>query len=275
MHLMQHYLEHNHHLYADRYYSSVPLTQTLASHNTSFTGTIMKNRIDLPDEIRDTSFSLKQGEHLSFRCGQLMVTAWRAKGKQKSLVMVSSSSSAKMIEVPALHNTQQMLKPECVDDYNHSMNAVDRSDQYSVSYPFVRRTRKWWRKLFFYLLEVSIVNSFITYREVTRKKLSHLDFRRSLVESLATKYLQEQESRRTSVGRPRSQPCPVRLNKQLHLLEQRGSRHDCVVCSDRQHGSRHTTTFFCKTCPDSPSLHPTTCFERFHTLDRYKLLLFW
>ena len=127
----------------------------------------------------------------------------KEKGKDKTL---SSSSSAKMVEVPAMHNTQQVLKPETVDDYNHCMNGVDRSDQFSVSYPFVRKTPKWWRKLFFYLLEVSTVNSFILYREVTqkKKKTAHLDFRQSLVESLVTEYLQQQESRRSSIGRPLS-----------------------------------------------------------------------
>ena len=53
--------------------------------------------------------------------------------------MLSSSSSARMVEVPAMHNTQQMLKPESVDDYNHCMNGVDRSNQLLVSYPFVRK----------------------------------------------------------------------------------------------------------------------------------------
>ena len=198
--LMRHYLDSNHHLYTDRYYSSIPLTQALASHRTSFTGTVMRNRVDLPDTIRAKSFSLKQGEHIAFRSEQLLVSAWRAKGKQKDLIMLTSSSAAKMIEVPAMHNTQRMLKPECVHDYNHSMNGVDRSDQYAVSYPFVRKTRKWWRKLFFYLLEVSVVNSIIIYREVTRKKTTHLDYRWSILESLATEYLEQQESHRTSVG---------------------------------------------------------------------------
>ena len=119
------------------------------------------------------------------------------------------------------------------------MNGVDRSDQLTVSYSFVRRTVKWWRKLFFYLLEVSIVNSFILYREVTQKKITHLDFRRSIIESLATEYLQQQESRRTSVGRPLSWPRPLRLDRKLHLLEQWESRRDCVVCSDRSTGSWH------------------------------------
>ena len=213
MHLMRHYLDSNHHLFTDRYYMSVPLTTALASHNTSFTGTVMKNRIDLPDAIRATSFSLKEGDHLSFRCERLLAQAWRAKGKQKTLVMLSSASSAKLVEVPAMHRTEVMLKPECVNDYNHSMNGVDRSDQFTVSYPFVRRTRKWWRKMFFYLLEVPVVNSYILYREVTHKKVSHLDFRRSLVNSLATEHIRDEGTHHTSVGRPLSRLRPVRLDK--------------------------------------------------------------
>ena len=33
-----------------------------------------------------------------------------------------------MVEVPAMHNTQKMLKPESVDDYNHCMNGVSTRD---------------------------------------------------------------------------------------------------------------------------------------------------
>ena len=44
MHLMRHYLNSNHHVCTDQYYTGIPLTQSLAPHNTSFTGTVMKNR---------------------------------------------------------------------------------------------------------------------------------------------------------------------------------------------------------------------------------------
>ena len=60
MHLMRYYLNSNHPLFTDRYYTSVPLTTALASLNTSFTGPVMKNRVDLPDAIRATSFSLRK-----------------------------------------------------------------------------------------------------------------------------------------------------------------------------------------------------------------------
>jgi hypothetical protein len=43
------------------------------------------------------------------------------------------------------------------------MGGVDISDQYISSYNFIRKSKKWWRKMFFWLLEVAVVNSFILY----------------------------------------------------------------------------------------------------------------
>ena len=48
MHLAEPYLHCGHHLFTDRYYSSLSLAQSLHAAETDFTGTIMKNRADLP-----------------------------------------------------------------------------------------------------------------------------------------------------------------------------------------------------------------------------------
>ena len=49
MELMKPYFNKCHHIYTDRYYSSIPLVQALQVKKTDITGTIMKNRIGLPD----------------------------------------------------------------------------------------------------------------------------------------------------------------------------------------------------------------------------------
>ena len=41
-----------HHVFTDRYYTSVELAQELHRHTTTITGTCNKNRKELPDEIR-------------------------------------------------------------------------------------------------------------------------------------------------------------------------------------------------------------------------------
>jgi hypothetical protein len=44
-------------------------------------------------------------------------------------------------------------KPKCIIDYNTHMHGVDTADQYLAYYPFIRKTVKWPKKVFFYLLQ--------------------------------------------------------------------------------------------------------------------------
>ena len=147
MHLMQPYINKGHHVYTDRYYSSIPLAQALLNKGTSFTGTMVKNRVDLPDIIRSSSFSLQDDETWVFRTGALLSVAWRAATKKKPLIMLSSSCTHELVTVRSRRTSQQ--KPVVVDSYNYSMNGVDRADQFTVYYSFVRRSVKWWRNLVF------------------------------------------------------------------------------------------------------------------------------
>ena len=65
-------------------------------------------------------------------------------------------------------------------------------------------------------------------------------------------------TRKPSVGQPLSHLLYAWTRNFTFLNREK----ECVVCSDRRSGTRHTTTFYCKTCPDQPTLHPTVCFKR-------------
>ena len=184
LHLLQPYLRKGHTVITDRYYTSIPLVLALQHCNTSFIGTAIKNRIDLPDAIRSPSFRLSNDETIAFRCDKLLALGWRAAQKKKPLIMVSTESSAKSVTVRSRATSRTALKPKVVDEYNLSMNGVDKADQYTAYYAFVRKSRKWWRKLFFWLFEVTLVNSYILYRTNTTRPSSHSQFRRSVVASL-------------------------------------------------------------------------------------------
>ena len=147
MHLMQPYLDKGHRVYTDRYYSSIHPAQALLEKGTSFTGTIVKIHVDLPTDIPSSSFSLRNDESRVFRAGALLSVVWRAATKKKPLIMLSSSCTHEMVTVRSRRTSQQ--KPVVVDRYNYSMNGVDRADQFTVYYSFVRQSVKWWRKVFF------------------------------------------------------------------------------------------------------------------------------
>ena len=187
LHLAAPYLDKGHHFFADRYYSSIPLVQALEDRSSAFTGTVMRNRVGLPHLIRTESSSLRAGESMEYCCGRLLAVSWRDKSAKQPVTILTSSCSAAKVTV-ATRRGESQIKPLSIDTYNQSMNGVDRLDQFTVYYSFVRKTRKWWRKLF-YLLEVLTVNAYILYRSTVESPLSHLEFRRSVLEDLAMGYI--------------------------------------------------------------------------------------
>ena len=202
------YLWKGHHILLTNF-TSLPFIQILAEQHTT-QAPFVKNRVDLPDPIR-AQFFFRDDETVQFCWGRLMVIAWRAKAKKKPVIMVSSAYSAGMTDVQNRRG-DTVKKPVSVDKYNKSMNGVDHHDQYCVYYSFVRKTIKWWRKLFFYLLECSTVNSYILYKETCsaarKKPLTSLEYRRSVVEALAQEHLQDSSSH-PSAGHQHVGPTPI------------------------------------------------------------------
>ena len=139
-------------------------------------------------------------------------------------------------------------------------------------YSFLHKSVKWWRKVFFWMLEVAVVNAYIIYKDLALKRgerpISHLAFRRRLIQSLAEPILSS-ATPRACTG-PRATQHLERLQPVPHFLQKGRKRRDCVVCSDREGGTRHLTLYQCSSCPDNPSLCPSPCFEAYHTQRRYR-----
>lgn len=164
-------------------------------------------------------------------------------------------------------------KPKVIIDYTKNMGAVDRADHYCSSYAFTRKTVKWWRKLFFWLVEVAIVNSYhlwsIDREEKKLPAMDHLQYRRKLIEQLVDGCRNRSRKR----GRPSTTDNEERLNGKPHFIAKKpnNSTKDCVVCSKRNiPGGRKETTYFCETCSRHPGCHPGKCFKDYHTKKIYK-----
>ena len=258
--VMEPYLDKGHRVFADRYYTSILLATALHDRQTDYTGTSMKNRLDLPDQIRDKSFHLTDNQVVAYRSDWLLAMGWRAAQKKKPLIMISSNSPSTSLEVQSRRTGRLCIKPQVVNEYNQSMNGVDKAEQYTVYYS-IQKSKKWWRKLFFWLLEVTIVNSYILYKISTPSPSTHLQYRRSITNALATRYLSLAPPRPLA-GRPstRHRPDPSRFNhRQQHYLGRREESLRCAVCS-----LRHRTIYYCKNCPSKPALCPVPCFKQYH-----------
>ena len=139
-------------------------------------------------------------------------------------------------------------------------------DQMIMYYGFSHRSVKWWKRVFFHLLDVALVNSYVLYKATTgSNKMTQLKFRLSVAKSLI-EGLQRPRHRHHSPA----PELPLRLTERAFPEPIPGAkRADCKVCSVRGAGQRHQTGYRCKLCHAPLCLYP--CFERYHTLKDYKV----
>ena len=120
--------------------------------------------------------------------------------------------------------------PPCLPDYQTYMRGVDRGDQLIGYYNIGRRSKKWWKRVFSYLVEVCVLNAYVFYKHAhehsTRnEKFDYLGFRLALVEGLVGSF-----HSRARVGRP-FVDTPARLDASLrHLPMWAPTKIWCVLC---------------------------------------------
>ena len=252
----------------DNFYSSPALFQDLRRHGFGACGTVRTNRRGVPEEMKS---KLQKGETVTKMIDdKLMALKWQDKRPVVMLTTVHDDSVVtKQRRTRAVSGgVEEVRKPLVIERYNQFMIGVDVGDQLLSYYGFSHRTLKWWRRAFFHLIEVAIVNAYIMYASTpqTGRKMTHKEFRIQLAKELLLETTQEEERCRG----PHSNPNPpsFRLTgrhfpaKVAQTSSGRRSQPDCVVCSLKK-GKRKTTTFMCKQC-DLP-MCPVPCFELYHT----------
>ena len=161
-----------------------------------------------------------------------------------------------------------VIKPDCVLLYNKGMGGVDRSDQRASTYQCVRKHVKWYKKLFFYVLDMCVLDSYLVHRELGGAKFTLLAYRSKLISELIDSSSLPAYCRR---GRPSSLDNSTCLLGR-HFPEelpptqcQEKPRRRCTVCTAK--GSRKDTRYQCDKCQHALCIHP--CFCEYHTKTDY------
>ena len=157
-------------------------------------------------------------------------------------------------------------KPAIVIDYNKSMGGVDLNDQKLTYFVVGHASRKWYRKIFWRIIDMSILNAFIILSECSKPNTHyrHKDFRYALCHALVQPLLDSQTSGAVAVGPGRPGPNIFRLQgKHFAYSQAAGVRRRCKVCQVK-------TVVTCSTCQEHVHLCLGTCFEKYHTLSKYQ-----
>ena len=159
------------------------------------------------------------------------------------------------------------------------MNAVDRSDQILGSQNVLRRCVRWWKTLFFHLIDMAVVNSFTLFKEHQAQFPDELALKR-LADYSLTHF--REEIVRQLCGFPEYDHPPVHatakpappppdhgpfVTERIPIVGE--ERKACVVCWKREKTCYKVTTY-CSAPQCNHHMHITSgknCFQLFHSVD--------
>ena len=264
MTLMKNYLDKGHILYVDDWCSSPKLFQILYERSTGTCGTVRKNRSGFP-LLQE---NLQQGEQSSLHRDSMLALKWHDK---KDVYMLSTVHDSSMISTGRKNSAtgEELLKPLCVKDYDQNRNAVDRSDMQMKFSKSLQESLKWYNKLFFHMMNLSILNAHILFKKVQQRHLPLSRFRYEVIRGLLAKYgytkthirrvFNDHSLRLTTKHSPALIP-PNDSNQT--------PRRRCYVCTNykRQPKEQSYTRYQCLEC--NIGLCVPKCFQQFHASQR-------
>ncbi|XP_070175355.1 piggyBac transposable element-derived protein 4-like [Littorina saxatilis] len=184
----------NHVVYLDNFFTSIPLSRHLESIGLHCVGTIRANRQEYPQCLKDTVLlrNLQTGEFHTAAVGRHIMSVWKDTKVVSFITNVLSFFLYLVFNVvfnhegyiatitnvhPAKNNSTVTRKrkqdgtqtlrtsPSCVKDYNANMGAIDRSDQMRQPYGIDRESKRWWIRIFLFMLDIAMVNSHVIYTQ--------------------------------------------------------------------------------------------------------------
>ena len=272
------YLDNNRHFFFDNFFTSADLMRDLQSRNTYACGTVRQNRKDFPADLK--RMKLVAGEVRTRQSGNLVATMWR----DKRVVSLLSTNTPPEPEIHAVQQVvrgrrkrvvpaESMKKPDVVVVYNSGMNGVDVNDQYRSYYPPGTTSRKWWKYLFWFFLNLAMVNGFILEKLAGKRKRRQLGFRRELAKLLIAGY--NGYKRPSNSGKRAVSTFTTEENVRGHFLGKlEGRKRACAMCSKagrkRKEGQGRTfeTLYACEQCgvPLCRQMRgERSCFDEWHS----------
>ena len=288
MDLMRGYFGKGYHLFMDNYYSSPKLYVDLFDLEVGATGTLRANRKGVPQALKDKR--VDKGHVSTMKNENLIISKYH---DRKIVYLMSTVEESKLVQTGKINprNGQTVLRPSLVVSYDKYMGGVDRSDQ-MVSYAtFNSRTLKWWKRVFFHVLSLSVLNSYLLYKFVTSGEsttMLHRNFRKKLVQNLVQSVAVENVPGMSvrSPGRPSTATEPLQRLQGQHFPEKitgagkkKNITRSCVVCvsaerellervGEKRKRPGHESSYQCDKC--KTALCIDVCFKLYHTQKDFK-----
>lgn len=176
--LMKPYFGFGHCISTDNYFTTYNLAVYLLTKKTTIIGTIRKNKRELPSCVR-VNQRLHNSIFFENNLGVLL-TIYQGR-KDKNVVLLSTFHDG-----PIIDNEEASLKqkPNIVLDYNETKCGVDLVDQMARFYSVKAPTRRWPIQVFYNIINFSIINSWIIYKQVNNSNITRRNFIIKIIEEI-------------------------------------------------------------------------------------------
>jgi hypothetical protein len=176
----------NRNITCDNWYKSVPLAQDLfKNYSLTLVGTMRKSRREISPEFLSNKRREAKSSVFGF-CDNMLLVSYVPK-KYRSVSLLSTMHSSADIDKASGDDK----KPEVITFYNVTKAAVDVVDQLCATYSCQRRTRRWPLAVFFALINIAGINSYVLYnyyKSPVNKVKRHI-FLRQLAMDLASEQM--------------------------------------------------------------------------------------
>ena len=174
----------------DNYYTSPGLFLALYKKGINACGTARSNRKYYPkDLVVDKKVAMG---YLDYRSNEpIVATVWKDKCIIHFLTTIHMAKCSLPITAKRREKdgTQKDVEcPPCLPDYQKFMRGIDRGDQMMGYYNVGRRSRKWWKRVFSYLIEVCLLNAYVLHKFFDEVQADFLQFRLDLAAQLIVLY---------------------------------------------------------------------------------------
>ena len=177
----------------DNWFTGIEILEYLKSVAVHACGTVRANRKGLPKNLIGKKLG-KLGKHVYkiAQKGVLLFVAWKDTKVVNFLSNFHNPGDTGHVSRKDDNRQTKIIKvPQVVDDYQLYMRGVDKMDQMVSYYLLTLRGNKWWRRLFFYLFQVSLHNTYVFAKsaapDVTTRYPAYLPFIEGIVEALIGK----------------------------------------------------------------------------------------
>lgn len=189
MELMEPFQGKGHCLFIDNFYTGPKLLLDLLERGTYSAGTVRPNRKGFPPDLKPSGSAVPGNMRFGTASeGRLTAVWWFDRRDVLALSTMHNTSATVVLKRPKGSREKQPIPcPTIISKYNAYMGGVDLMDQHLSYYSMsTRRTLKWWKKVFWRLVDICIINAWILFRQNNPNSAikSQRSFRLKLAEEL-------------------------------------------------------------------------------------------